>query len=159
MKTNTSRVTSAFSLIEVTLALGVAGFCLIAIFGLLPVALNSNQAAIEQTAANAILTAVTSDLRATPATNPPGSTTTSQQYKISIPKNGSTATQPPLYFTGDRQKVASAALARYQVTVTFLSNSGARTATFSTIKVTWPAAATVANAIGSAQTFVALDRN
>lgn len=40
---------AAFSLVEVTLALGVTGFCLIAILGLIPVGISSNQAASEQT--------------------------------------------------------------------------------------------------------------
>ena len=40
-----------FSLVEVTLALGVASVCLIAIFGLLPVGLRTNQDAIQQVAA------------------------------------------------------------------------------------------------------------
>ena len=37
---------TAFTLIEVTLALGITAFCLLAIFGLLPVGLRSNQAAV-----------------------------------------------------------------------------------------------------------------
>jgi uncharacterized protein (TIGR02598 family) len=48
----------------VTLALGVCSFCLVAILGLLPIGLATNQAAIEQTAANGILSAVAADLRA-----------------------------------------------------------------------------------------------
>src|SRR5207248_1091899 len=43
--------TAGFSLIEVALALGVAAFALVAIIGLIPVGLNSNQASSEQTAA------------------------------------------------------------------------------------------------------------
>jgi hypothetical protein len=53
-----SQKTAAFSLVEVTLALGVAGFCLIAVFGLLPVGAQINQRAISQTAATAILSDV-----------------------------------------------------------------------------------------------------
>jgi len=40
-----------FSLVEVALALAITAFCLVAVFGLLPVGLNSNQASTEQTAA------------------------------------------------------------------------------------------------------------
>jgi uncharacterized protein (TIGR02598 family) len=75
---------SAFSLVEVTLALGVAAFALVAIFGLLPVGLNSNQASIEQTAATSIATGIISDLRTTPITS-----TTSTRYGITIPTTGS----------------------------------------------------------------------
>ena len=61
------RFVRAFTLIEVTLALGVAGFCLVTIFGLLPVGLNSNQASMEQTMAGNISSAILGDLRSTQA--------------------------------------------------------------------------------------------
>ncbi len=78
----------AFSLVEVTLALGLTSFCLVAIFGLLPVGLNNNKNSIQQTAASAIISAVVSDLYATPVTTPArGAATTSVQYKIAIPAN------------------------------------------------------------------------
>jgi len=56
--------TSAFSLVEVTLALGVAAFCLIAVLGLLPTSLKTQQASIQQTTANQIISTIFSDLRA-----------------------------------------------------------------------------------------------
>jgi hypothetical protein len=56
--------TSAFSLVEVTLALGVAAFCLIAVLGLLPTGLKTEQASIQQTTANQIISTIFSDLRA-----------------------------------------------------------------------------------------------
>ena len=46
---------SAFSLVEVTLALGVAAFCLIAVFGLIPVGVQTNRNATSQTAATNIV--------------------------------------------------------------------------------------------------------
>jgi hypothetical protein len=55
---------SAFSLVEVTLALGVAAFCLIAVLGLLPTSLKTQQASIQQTTANQIISTVFSFLRA-----------------------------------------------------------------------------------------------
>src|ERR1700757_678896 len=57
--------TCAFSLVEVTLALGIAAFCLIAVFGLLPVGLQTNRSATAQGQATNIMAAVVSDLRAT----------------------------------------------------------------------------------------------
>src|SRR6266436_6267926 len=54
----------AFSLVEVTLALGVAAFCLIAVFGLIPVGLQTNRNATSQTAATNIIAFVAADLRA-----------------------------------------------------------------------------------------------
>ena len=60
------RVASAFSLVELTLALGIAAFCLIAVFGLMPIGVQTNRNATSQTAATNILAAVVADLRATP---------------------------------------------------------------------------------------------
>ena len=56
--------TAAFSLVEVTLALGVAAFCMIAVFGLLPVGVQTNQRATSQTSATSIMANVIADLRA-----------------------------------------------------------------------------------------------
>lgn len=78
----TQRSTAAFSLVEVTLALGVAGFCLIAILGLLPAGLNTNQNSVRQTTANGILSSIVADLRAT--------TTGSQSNLFQIPFSGTT---------------------------------------------------------------------
>jgi len=51
-------------LIEGTLAIGVAAFCLIAVMGLLPVAIKMQQASVQQTKANAIISQISSDLLA-----------------------------------------------------------------------------------------------
>ena len=56
--------TTAFSLVEVTLALGIAAFCLIAVLGLLPTGLKTQQASIQQTTANQIISTIFADLRA-----------------------------------------------------------------------------------------------
>jgi len=55
---------AAFSLVEVTLALGIAAFCLIAVFGLVPVGVQTNRNATSQTTATNILSGVVSDIRA-----------------------------------------------------------------------------------------------
>ena len=60
---------AAFSLVEVTLALGVAAFCLIAVFGLMPIGVQTNRNATSQTAATNIMASVVADLRATPKAN------------------------------------------------------------------------------------------
>ena len=56
----------AFSLVELTLALGIAAFCLIAVFGLVPVGVQTNRNATSQTTATNILSSVVSDIRASP---------------------------------------------------------------------------------------------
>jgi type II secretory pathway pseudopilin PulG len=55
---------AAFSLVEVTLALGVASFCLIVLLGLLPSGLKTQQSSVQQTTANQIISTIYSDLRA-----------------------------------------------------------------------------------------------
>src|SRR5437764_14196767 len=99
------RSIAAFSLVEVTLALGVAGFCLIAVFGLLPIGVQTNRNATSQTAATNIMAAVVADLRATPTFN-----TTSTQFGIPF---GTNATR---YFDGTGQFTTSLRTnSRYQL--------------------------------------------
>lgn len=152
---------AAFSLVEVTLALGVAAFCLVSIFGLMTVGLNSNYTAIEQTAANGILSMVSADLRATPSTLPAGGATVSRQLSIPIPGNpvDTAPAATTLYFTSEGQLSAPEG-SRYRLTITFPPNgSNAKTAIFVNLQVTWPAMASLTDAAGSVRTFVALDRN
>ena len=59
-------VAAAFSLVELTLAIGIAAFCLIAVFGLVPIGVQTNRNATSQTAATNILSSVVSDIRASP---------------------------------------------------------------------------------------------
>src|SRR6266478_5842762 len=54
----------AFSLVEVTLALGIAAFCLLAVFGLMPIGVQTNRNTTSQTAAANIMAAVIADMRA-----------------------------------------------------------------------------------------------
>jgi type II secretory pathway pseudopilin PulG len=86
---------SAFTLIEVTLALGVAAFCLLTIFALLPIGLNTNQNAYQQTIAAGIATAVAADLHGTAA----GSKTS--RFQIPIPAAGSSISVSHSLFFGD----------------------------------------------------------
>lgn len=151
-----------FSLVEVTLALGIAAISLLAIFALLPIGVKTNHVAIEQTASTDLLSAIAADIRATPVTTPRGGAATSPRFSIPVPANpvGSTTTTT-LYFTSEGQfSTTLASASRYRVMVTFLPNgSGARTATFADLKTTWPAAAAIANAEGAAEMFLAVDRN
>jgi uncharacterized protein (TIGR02598 family) len=136
----------AFSLVEVTLALGIAAFCLIAIFGLMPVGVQTNRNATSQTAATNIIAAVVADLRATPKNS-----TTSSQFNIAFGTN-----PPPMYFDGAGQFATTlGANSRYQLNMTWTGSAGLR---YADVKVTWPAAASAANASGSVEAFTAFDR-
>jgi uncharacterized protein (TIGR02598 family) len=151
----------AFTLVEVTLALGMATISLIAIFALLPVGLQTINRATEQTASNDILAAIIADLRATAPTSPRGNSATSAQFGINIPDNsGGSGSTVTLYFDSQGRVLPSPDGSRYRLTVLFPPNGGGpKTATFADLKMTWPAAAEPANALGSAETFIALDRN
>jgi type II secretory pathway pseudopilin PulG len=154
--------TAAFSLVEVTLALGVAAFCMIAVFGLLPVGVQTNQRATSQTAATSIMANVIADLRATPK---PPSINKSVQYQITF------GTSKTLYFDSsgrcstdfagsiklDGSSWIPPIQTRYQLNLTFPWASGLTYG--ADLKVTWPAAATVVNASGSTEIFAAFDRN
>jgi len=138
--------TSAFSLIELTVTIGIAAFCLIAVLGLMPVGMRTNRNATSQTAATNIMAAVISDLRATPKAN-----NNSSQFAITF---GTPAT---LYFDGSGQFTTTpGANSRYQLSVTWYGTTGSR---YADLKVTWPAAAATANASGSTEMFTAFDRN
>src|SRR6266404_4337351 len=96
------RRVNAFSLVELTLALGVAAFCLLAVFGLMPIGVQTNRNATSQTAAANIMASVLADIRTTAKATP--SATPSPLYNISVPARGdSNATPQTLYFDGTGQ--------------------------------------------------------
>ena len=152
------RYIAAFSLVEVTLAMGIAAICLVALFGLMPVGVQTNRSATSQTAATNIVAAVIADLRATSTAN-----STSSQFCIHF------GTATTLYFDSAGQcssdlagttspcgvALAPALQTRYKMNITW---SGSAALRYADLKVTWPAAATVANANGSTEIFAALDR-
>ena len=137
-----------FSLAEVTLALGITAFCLVTIFGLLPVGLNMDQNAVQQTEAANVLSMVVADVRATP--NVSG---TSSCYGITV-ASGSTT----LFVKEDGSKVATATDAKYRIALAFGTASG-RNPTPLNILVTWPAQTTAANASGRLEAVTLLDRD
>lgn len=150
----------AFSLVEVTLALGVAAVSLLVIFSFLPLGLQTNQRSFEQTASVDILSTVAADLRATPVTNPRGGAATSSQFGINIPASGGTGTTTLFFNTAGQSNSSQQSDSRYRVTITFVSNGGgAKSATLADLKVTWPASAAITNAQGNSEIFAAFDRN
>jgi len=146
-----------FSLIEVTLALGVAGFCLLTLFGLLPIGLTSNQTSLEQTMAGNIAAAIVADLHCAQ----PMVTGTSPRFDITIPASpgpaagGVTQTSgTTIYLTAGgvasgTVSASGATVSRYRATIAFsYPSSGqysalfaSRAATTVRVLVTWPALA------------------
>jgi uncharacterized protein (TIGR02598 family) len=166
----------AFTLVEVSLALGVASFCLLSIVGLLPVGLTSNQASIEQTMAVNISSAIVSDLR----TAQPMGANSSPRFGLPIPPAGAAASTHTVYLASDGTATAvdnppatsGSSVSRYRATVLFYppqnnaqQSAGQRTATGVRVLITWPALADSnfqnppANYIGSYEAETALDRN
>jgi uncharacterized protein (TIGR02598 family) len=143
---------TAFSLVEVTLALGIAAFCLIAIFGLLPVGIQTNRNATSRTAATSIVTAVVADLQVAPKTSGIW-TGTSPHFHIIL---GSDTT---LYFDGTGQPSTSLnGDSRYRLRITFPTTGNL---TYANLNVTWPAPVDPATTTpsGSVEIFATLDRN
>jgi uncharacterized protein (TIGR02598 family) len=156
--------TSAFSLVELTLALGVAAFCLIAVFGLLPVGVQTNRNATSQTAATSIISSVLADIRTTAGTT--ASATPSPLYQIIIPARDASNTIPQTrYFDSvGRFTMSPSANSRYQLNVIFPGNPGPTPrATYSYLQVTWPPTVVQTSPTpmpsGSVQMFAAFDRN
>lgn len=132
-----------FSLAEVTLAIGVAAFCLLTLFGLLPVGINSNQASMEQTAASSITRSIVADLRNTPSSG------TSPFYGFVVPAAGGVAVLRTVYFSENGVKTGlvgavpvttGTSISRYRGTVYFIPPAAnQKTATTVRILITWPA--------------------
>lgn len=141
---------TAFSLVEVTIALGVVAVSLLALFALIPIGLKGNQNSLSQTAATSIINSVIADLRATPKTS-----TTSAQFGITF------GTAQTLYFNSEgTPATAITATSRYRLTITFPpAPPGTMSATFADFKLSWPAAAAAANTLGSCEMFAAFDRH
>jgi hypothetical protein len=163
---------AAFSLVEVTLALGIAAFCLIAVMGIIPVGVRTNRNATSQTAATNVMAAVIADLRATPRTN-----NTSLQFAIPFPNPTPGPTPITRYFDSQAQCACEstgvqkpntltrtcsltwnpALNLRYRMDITW--KSAPTGLSYADVKVWWPAGATAANASGSTEMFAAFDRN
>lgn len=140
---------AGFSLVEVTLALGVAAFCLITVLGLLPTSLKTQQTSIQQTTANQIISTIFSDLRAA-VRLPPG-----LESKVCGDDPGPCAWGDlhghwhdyavpfALYFTNEAKQTGtlngnppSDAVFRATITYRFPPSE---TTTLANVRVTWPA--------------------
>jgi len=153
---------TAFSLVEVTLALGIAAFCLLTVFALLPVALKTQQASIQQTTANTICSQIVADLSAA-LRLPPGL----QSKQFSLHGHWAEALTPDiLYFgkdgtfvPGSTNQNPAPAGAVFRATVTYL-RPPTETTSLADITVTWPAAVdpTISAPAGKVETFAAINR-
>ena len=152
---------SAFSLVEVVLALGVAAFALTAVLAMLPVGLKTQQTSIQQTIANNIISQVIGDLRA--AYSKPGSN--SSQFGIELkklPPGQKTKYSPnPIYFALDGTKQNGSAGAIFKATITYFSATDITDATLTLADITtsWPAAQSdLTKVAGLVETVAVIDR-
>jgi len=161
-----SQSCNAFSLAEVVLALGVAALALIGVMGMLPVALKVQQASVNQTKANAVMSQAINFLRAD-VRLPPGQAKKAQGDWTNL--NGhwqSVAVPDTLFFTGDGKQngygsgsaPAAPADAVFRATLTYLFPPTATTS-IAKITVSWPAAQSdLTKVAGSIEMFAAVNR-
>jgi type II secretory pathway component PulJ len=160
------RPAAGFSLVEITLALGVAAFCFIAVLGMLPVGLKTQQASASQTKANAIMSQAIDFLRAD-VRLPPGQAKKAQGDWTNL--NGhwvQVAVPDTLFFTNDGKQngyasgsaPAAPADAVFRATITYLFPPTATTS-IAKITVSWPAAQSdLTKVAGSIDMFAAVNR-
>jgi type II secretory pathway pseudopilin PulG len=156
-----------FSLVEVTLALGVASFCLLAVFALFPTGVAVNQTSLQQTADSTLARGIALDLTTTPKT-----VQISTRYGITIPVTGVASHTIFLKDDGTISGVIDANAdpaqdPKYRAMITFTAptNASYKTATGVRILLTWPALAdknagtAPSNYLGSYEVVTALSRN
>jgi uncharacterized protein (TIGR02598 family) len=145
-----SRASSAFSLVEVTFALGVAAFCLIAVMGMLPIGLKTQQASVNQTKANAVISEVIDDLRAD-VRLPPGQASKAEGVWSTLNGHWAARAKPDtLYFTNDGDQIGTVnqspapSDAVFAATIKYLSPPTVTTS-IAKITVAWPASSVSIN--------------
>jgi uncharacterized protein (TIGR02598 family) len=160
---------AAFSLVEVTLALGIAAFCLVTVFALIPVALKTQQGSIQQTTANTISSQIVADLSAA-LRLPPGQ----QSKQFNLHGHWAAELTPDLlYFAKDGTFVPGStnqrpppATAVFMAAVTYL-RPPTETTSLADVTVGWPAAGIpvdaggqpdFSKAAGKVEAFAAINR-
>jgi hypothetical protein len=154
----------AFSLVEVTIALAVASFCLLILVALLPAGINMNHNSFAQTVGINLSTSIAADLEATAtncATTPTNCTSPIYSVTIVAPQTGSSSTKT-LYMQDNGSFGTTTASGPFRVTVT-TKGPGAtnpHAATTARIYVTWPAPANpLTGRPDAVDTLISLNRN
>jgi len=157
------RRTGGFSLVEVTLALGVAAICLILLLGLLAVGIKTQQSGAQQTIANQIMTVLLSDLRAD-LRLPPGQASHEGDSGFGLHGHWAQMFAPDtLWFNqqGDWLQLNgnAPAGATFRAKITYFHPPNISTSA-AIIVVSWPAQADPATTTpaGSVQQFIAVNR-
>ena len=146
--------TAAFSLVEVTLALGIAAFTLLAVFGLMPIGMNAARFSTEQTMASDLATQLVADL-----TQTPGTEAQSERFGIPFP-TGTAVVSSTLYFTdGQTASTSPGVSSRYRAVISLKRLDTTKTATVGAVSITWPALPGTNQPLGAFRVPVGIDRN
>jgi len=129
---------TAFSLVEVVLALGIVAFTISAVLGVLSVGLSIEKEAAQESQAANIASAVIADLRSELATQ--GGAPISKRYAIALPAPEETESGKAFFTNADFNPRTSATGSLYRVTVTARRAASAGPV-FVHIHVCWPALA------------------
>jgi len=161
------RETAAFSLVEITLALGVAAFCLLAVMGMLPMGLKTQQASVQQTTANSIISQIEGKLRAATRV-PPGQEDRTDSKWLLHPHTGGGPWDPEpdvLYFTNEGNSEGSGITASsvYRATINYFQPpTPGYSTSLADITVSWPPQFDPTNPAsvlaGKLETFIAINR-
>jgi len=138
----------AFSLVEVTLALGIISFGLIAIMGLIPKGLGIVRESADEAAALNILSAVSSDLQCVGA-----NTTNSTIYQIPV----GSANSGKGYFDGDGKWLGNNSDDAVYVLSWTIQARSLQSPPAASLSIGWPAKA--AQPLGSVDCVLVLPRN
>jgi len=166
MKNRACFTQGAFSLVEVILALGVASFCILVVFALLPVGMDTNRDSITQTTAASLSGLIVADLRGTPGAS--GNTApTSPLYGIAFPLAGGGSQNTSFFLNADgsTNSVGAPSPPPFRATVTVGTPASGRAASSARVWITWPALVDPnpnllpAHYAGSFVTVIGLDRN
>jgi hypothetical protein len=164
-----SRPTAAFSLAAVSVALGIAMFCLVALLGLLTAASKTQQSDIQQATAENIITGIEVHLR-TDTRPPPDQPLKEQISAFGLHGDWGRVNAPEtLFFCNDAQLVGgpysgtadppAPAGATFRAKITYLRPPNISISA-ATVSVSWPAQAIPATGTpaGKIEAFIAVDR-
>jgi uncharacterized protein (TIGR02598 family) len=161
-----SQSCSAFTLAEVTLAIGVAAFAFVAVLGMVPMGLKVQQASVQQTTANEIMAAILNDLRAD-VVLPPGQASKETDSGFGLHGHWKDVNTPAtLYFTNTGSQTGSvnqsSADAVFRAKIQYLFPPSATT-TMANVIITWPAQVdptdpTTGTLVGWVGTYIAINR-
>lgn len=149
-----------FSLIEVVLALAIVSFCLVLLVGLLPIGLKTNQISSEEFRAMNLMTALITDVEATPQTE-----RNSRIYQVNpLPSSEDAKEKKEIVFyideSGKMTKTDTGTLTRFKVlwVYTRVPEKESLDPIEAWIKISWPIASKQGKTENSVETYAAFRR-